>query len=119
MQLDLSAFHPKYGADAIGRLAYGQAILLKTILLAYSKGITSSREMQWCCEVNITFKALSCDTVPHFTMLASLVSWHADEIEALFEQVLLVCHERCRDEQSGLLHKMACCRCEQGKMPKK
>lgn len=50
--------------------------------------------MQWCCETNIIFKALSCATVPHFTTLASFVSRHADEIEALFEQVLLVCHEQ-------------------------
>ncbi|MEH6640577.1 hypothetical protein [Vreelandella glaciei] len=39
-------------------------------------------------------KALSCDTVPHFTTLASFVSRHAVEIEALFEQVLRVCHEQ-------------------------
>nr|WP_301011488.1 transposase [Halomonas sp.] len=63
-------------------------------MFAYSKGITSSREMQWSCETHIIFKALSCDTVPHFTTLASFVSRHADEIEALFEQVLLVCHEQ-------------------------
>jgi transposase len=93
-KLDLSVFHPKYRNDATGRLAYDPAILLKIILFAYSKGITSSREMQWCCETNIIFKALSCDTVPHFTTLASFVSRHAEEIEALFEQVLLVCHEQ-------------------------
>ena len=93
-KLDLSVFHPKYRNDATGRMAYDPAILLKIILFAYSKGITSSREMQWCCETNIIFKALSCDTVPHFTTLASFVSRHADEIEALFEQVLLVCHEQ-------------------------
>ncbi|MCD6436932.1 MAG: transposase [Halomonas sp.] len=93
-KLDLSVFHPQYRNDATGRLAYDPAILLKIILFAYSKGITSSREMQWCCETNIIFKALSCDTVPYFTTLASFVSRHADEIEALFEQVLLVCHEQ-------------------------
>ncbi|WP_040480573.1 transposase, partial [Vreelandella boliviensis] len=93
-KLDLSVFHPKCRNDATGRLAYDSAILLKIILFAYSKGITSSREMQWCFETNIIFKALSCDTVPHFTTLASFVSRHADEIEALFEQVLLVCHEQ-------------------------
>lgn len=87
-KLDLSVFHPGYRNDKTGRLADDPAILLKIILFAYSKGITSSREMQWCCETNIIFKALSCDTVPHFTTL------HADEIEALFEQVLLVCHEQ-------------------------
>ena len=93
-KLDLSVFHPKYPHDDTGRLAYDPAILLKVILFAYSKGITSSREMQWCCETNILFKALSCDTVPHFTTLTKFVSSHGDEIEALFEQVLLVCHEQ-------------------------
>ena len=93
-KLDLSVFYPKYQNDDTGRRAYDPAILLKIILFAYSKGITSSRQMQWCCETNILFKALSCDTVPHFTTLASFVSGHAEAIEALFEQVLLVCHEQ-------------------------
>ena len=93
-KLDLTVFHPKYRNDDTGRLAYDPAILLKIILFAYSKGITSSREIQWCCETNIIFKALSCDTVPHFTTLAKFVSQHADEIEELFEQILLVCHEQ-------------------------
>nr|WP_249977994.1 hypothetical protein [Halomonas olivaria] len=78
-KLDVSVFHPRYRNDATGWLAYDSAILLKIILFAYSKGITSSREMQWCC-----------DTVPHFTTLASFVSRHADEIEALFIKHLLV-----------------------------
>ena len=93
-KLDLSVFHPKYRNEDTGRLAYDPAILLKIILFAYSKGITSSREMQWCCETNIIFKALSCDTVPHFTTLAKFVSSHSNEIEELFEQVLLVCHDQ-------------------------
>lgn len=68
--------------------------MLKIILFAYSKGITSSRQIQWCCETNILFKALSCDTVPHFTTLARFVSENATAIEAVFEQVLLVCHQQ-------------------------
>lgn len=95
--IDLSAFHEKYKNDAGGRSAYDPAILLKIILFAYSKGITSSREIQWQCEHNIVFKALSCDSVPHFTGIASFVSSHPDAIEAVFEQVLLVC------DQQGLL----------------
>ena len=98
-KLDLTVFHPRYQNDAGGRPAYDPAILLKIILFAYSKGITSSREIQWCCETNILFKALSCDTVPHYTTLASFVSGRGEEIEALFEQVLLIC------EQQGLLGK--------------
>ena len=96
-KLDLSAFHQPYKNDAEGRPAYDPAILLKIILFAYSKGITSSRQIQWCCETNIIFKALSCDTVPHFTTIAHFISSQPQAIEDLFEQVLLVC------DQQGLL----------------
>ena len=80
-RLDLSAFHKNYKNDNGGRSAYDPAILLKIILFAYSKGITSSREIQWCCETNIIFKALSCDTVPHFTTIAAFVSNYPESIE--------------------------------------
>jgi len=92
-RLDLSVFHPQYKNDEGGRPAYDPAILLKIILFAYAKGITSSREIQWCCETNIIFKALSCDTVPHFTTIANFVSSYPESIEALFEQIVLVCDE--------------------------
>ena len=92
--IDLSVFHEKYSNDGGGRSAYDPAILLKIILYAYAKGITSSREIQWQCEHNIIFKALSCDTVPHFTSIASFVSSYPDAIESVFEQVLLVCGQQ-------------------------
>ena len=95
--IDLSAFYDKYNNDEGGRKAYDPAILLKIILFAYSKGITSSREIQWQCEHNIIFKALSCDSVPHFTSISGFVSSYPDAIESVFEQVLLVC------DQQGLL----------------
>ena len=100
-KLDLSIFYPNYKNDDSGRPAYDPAILLKIILFAYSKGITSSREIEWCCQTNIIFKALSCDTVPHFTTIASFVSSHVTEIENLFEQILLIC-----DEQGLLGHEL-------------
>ena len=98
-RLDLTVFYPKYKNDEGGRPAYDPSILLKIVLFAYSKGITSSRVIQWNCETNILFKALSCDSVPHFTTIANFVSDHPKEIEALFEQILLIC------DQQGLLGK--------------
>jgi len=93
-KLDLSVFHPKFKNKHTGRPAYDPAILLKIILFAYSKGITSSREIEWCCKTNIIFKALTCDSVPHFTTIAEFVSSRSKEIEILFEQILLVCDEQ-------------------------
>ena len=43
-KMDLTVFHPRFKNDEKGRRAYDPAILLKIILFAYSKGITSSRE---------------------------------------------------------------------------
>lgn len=42
-KLVLSIFHSGYRNDTTDRLAYDPAILLKIILFAYSKGITSSQ----------------------------------------------------------------------------
>lgn len=93
-KLDLSVYYPNYKNDDGGRPAYDPAILLKIILFAYPKGITSSRQIQWCCETNIIFKALSCDSVPHFTTIANFVSGYSTQVEQIFEQILLVCHEQ-------------------------
>ena len=92
--LDMSVFYPRISNEETGRPAYDPAILLKIILFAYSKGITSSREIEWQCQHNIIFKALSCDSSPHFTTIANFVSDRHEEIAELFEQVILICHEQ-------------------------
>lgn len=99
--IDLTAFYENYKNDAGCRSAYDPAVLLKIILFAYSRGITSSRDIQWECEHNFIFKALTCDSVPHFTSIASFVSNYPDAIESVFEQVLLVC-----DQQGLLSHEL-------------
>jgi transposase len=95
--IDLSAFYQTFKNESGGRAAYDPAVLLKVILFAYAKGITSSREIAWQCQHNFIFKALACDEVPHFTSIAKFVSHYPEAIESVFEQVLLVC------DQQGLL----------------
>jgi transposase len=92
-ELDLSIFDNRYCNDDTGAPAYDPAILLKIILYAYSRGITSSREIEQCCKENIIFMALSCDTSPHFTTIADFISTLGQEIITLFLEVLLVCDE--------------------------
>tara|TARA_R110002012_G_scaffold47885_3_gene125127 strand:+ start:911 stop:1201 length:291 start_codon:yes stop_codon:yes gene_type:complete len=72
-----------YRNEDTGRLAYDPAQDHPVRLLQVNH---LSREMQWCCETSIIFKAVFCDTVPHFTTLAKFVSSHVDEIDELFEQ---------------------------------
>jgi len=90
-ELDLSIFDLRYQNDDMGAPAYDPAILLKIILYAYSKGITSSRKIAQCCEENIIFMALSADTRPHFTTIAEFISSSDKEIIRLFLEVLLTC----------------------------
>jgi transposase len=90
-ELDLGVFDNRYCNDDTGAPAYDPAILVKIILYAYSRGITSSRKIEQCCKENIIFMALSCDTQPHFTTIADFIATLDKEIIALFLEVLLVC----------------------------
>jgi len=92
-ELNLSIFDHRYCNDGNGRPAYDPRILLKVVILAYSKGITSSRKIEALCRDNILFMALSADSQPHFTTLADFISSSHEEIAALFQQVLLVCDD--------------------------
>jgi transposase len=98
-EFDLSPFAQRYHNDETGAPAYDPAILLKIILYAYSRGITSSRQIEQCCEQNIIFMALSADTHPHFTTIADFISLSAEQIIELFCNVLLIC------EKLGLIGK--------------
>jgi transposase len=91
--LDLSVFDLKYQNDETGAPAYDPRILLKIVLYAYSKGITSSRKIADCCNDNVIFMALSADTRPHFTTIADFISSNDQETVKLFLEVLLICDE--------------------------
>ena len=93
-ELDLSIFDARSNNDETGASAYDPRILLKIILLAYSRGITSSRAIAECCEKNILFMALSANSRPHFTTIASFISSMDKEVVSLFLQVLLVCDQQ-------------------------
>ena len=92
--IDLSVFEAQYRNDETGAPAYDPAILLKIVLYAYSKGVTSSREIAQLCQDNVMFMALSADSAPHFTTIADFISRQQDEIVSVFRDVLLVCDEQ-------------------------
>lgn len=93
-ELDLSIFDARFKNDETGAPAYDPRILLKVILLAYSRGITSSRAIAECCEKNILFMALSAYSRPHFTTIANFISSMDKEVVSLFLEVLLVCDQQ-------------------------
>ena len=90
-QLDLSSLRSRYRNDETGAPAYDPAVMLKIVLLAYSRGMISSRAIERACRENVLFIALSGDSSPQFTTIAKFVRELADDIAALFQQVLLTC----------------------------
>lgn len=92
-RLDMSVFEARYNNDQTGRSAYDPKILLKVILLGYSRGLYSSRSIERACKENVIFMALTCQTFPDHSTIAAFVSSAKDEIPSLFADVLLVCEQ--------------------------
>lgn len=90
-ELDLSALDAKFRNDETGASAYDPRVMLKIVLLAYSRGLNTSRRIEAACRQNVVFMALSGDSQPSYTHIAKFVRELADQIQPLFTQVLLVC----------------------------
>jgi len=70
-RLDMSIFEGKYCNDATCRAAYDPKILLKVVLLAYSRGLVSSRKIEQACRENVVFIALACGQQPDHSTIAA------------------------------------------------
>ena len=91
VELELCALDAKFRNDATGAPAYDPRALLKIVLLAYSRGLVTSRKIEAACEHNVLFMALSGDARPSYTHIAKFVRELGPEIHSLFSQVLMTC----------------------------
>ena len=91
--IDLSVFDARYNNDETGATAIHPKILLKIILLAYTRGMISSRQIERACQENIIFIALSYGYAPDHSTIAQFIASMQTEIQTLFSNVLLVCEE--------------------------
>jgi transposase len=90
-ELDLSALDARFRNDETGASAYDPRVMLKIVLLAYSRGLISSRAIERACAQNVQFMALSGDAQPSYTHIAKFVRELGEQIKSLFTQVLLTC----------------------------
>lgn len=90
-QLPMGEFEARYRNESGGASAYHPRMLLKIVLLAYSRGVTSSRVIEALCRRDVQFMAVSGDLHPQFTTIAGFIARSGEEISKLFTQVLLVC----------------------------
>jgi hypothetical protein len=68
-------------------------MMLKLLLFAYSTGVTSSREMERRCHVDVAFRWLSANAAPDYRSISRFRRRHLSAIDALFIQVLALCAE--------------------------
>jgi transposase len=91
-EVGLEGFEARFKNDSVGAPGYNPAVLLKIVLLAYSKGLVRSRDIEALCRQNVLFNAVSGDSQPHFTTIAKFVSSHHGAIAELFTGVLVICN---------------------------
>jgi transposase len=90
-ELDVSGLDARFRNDETGASAYDPRVMLKIVLLGYSRGLISSRRIEAACRHNVQFIAISGDSQPSYTHIAKFVRELGDQIQGLFTQVLLTC----------------------------
>jgi transposase len=88
-ELDLSALDARFRNDDTGASAYDPRVMLKIVLLAYSRGLITSRRIEQACRQNVVFIAVSGDSQPGYSHIAKFVRELGDQ--PLFTQVLITC----------------------------
>jgi transposase len=58
-ELDLSVLDARFNNDETGASAYDPRVMLKVVLLGYSRGLISSRSIARACEENVMFMSMS------------------------------------------------------------
>jgi transposase len=89
----IEVFENKQKNEETGRPAYDPKVMLKIVLLGYSKGLISSRKIEAACRENILFMAISCVQKPDNSTISGFVSTMEEEIKPLYRDILLVCNE--------------------------
>jgi transposase len=90
--LDLTVVYDSY-VEASGAPPYDPSMMLKLLLYAYSTGVTSSREMERRCHIDVAFRWLSANTAPDYRSIARFRRRHLAALDDLFLQVLVLCSE--------------------------
>ncbi len=88
--LDLDCIYDSY-SEASGAPPYDPKMMCKLLLFAYSTGVTSSREMERRCHVDVAFRWLSANTAPDYRSISRFRRRHLRAIDVLFVQVLALC----------------------------
>lgn len=90
--LDLGEIYASY-VSASGAPPYDPKMMLKLLLWGYSSGVTSSREIERRCHLDVAFRWLSVNAAPDYRSLSRFRRRHLAALDGLFVQVLALCAE--------------------------
>jgi transposase len=87
----LVAFYENYRIDGWGRAAYHPRMLVKVLVYAYCRGITSSRKIAQALESDVSFRFLSANQQPDFRTISDYRKDNLTRLQGLFVEVLQIC----------------------------
>jgi transposase len=90
--LDLSSIYDSYLVTD-GAPPYDPKMMLKLLLYGYSTGVTSSREIERRCEVDLAFRWLAANAAPDYRSISRFRRRHLGALDELFVKVLALCFE--------------------------
>lgn len=93
-QKDLGTLYRAYRANGQGHTAmYDPQVMLSLLHYAHANGVSSSRQVEQCCEVDIAFKVINAMRAPDHSTIAEFRRHHQDAIAEVFAQILALCAE--------------------------
>lgn len=87
----LVSFYENYRSDGWGRAAYHPRMLVKVLVYAYCRGITSSRKIEKALESEVAFRFLSANQQPDFRTVSDFRKDNLAKLQGLFVEVLRLC----------------------------
>ncbi len=88
--LDLAPIYASY-TSAAGAPPYHPKMMTKLLVYAYATGVTSSREAERRCAVDVAFRWLVANEVPDYRSISRFRRRHLAALEDVFVQVLALC----------------------------
>ena len=90
--MDLSAFEAHYTRRGTGAPPFSPSMMVCVLIYAYANGQQSSRRIERLCERDAGFRMIVGDEVPDHSVIARFRKRHRKAFEALFVEVLKLCH---------------------------
>jgi transposase/IS5 family transposase len=91
--LDLSAFHARYGTGGSRNQPFNPAMMVKVLVYAYATGVFSSRKIAKKLHEDVAFRVLGADNFPAHRTIRDFRALHLNEFTELFVQVVRLARE--------------------------